>query len=176
MKRAGPRKGRPSEADLRRREGEGEGPWYADGLRFTCTRCGTCCKGPDPGHVFLDDAEAERMAEVLGLSLEEFARRYLRRVEGDRVSLIERANHDCVFWADEGGCQVYEARPSQCREFPFWPENLTSPTAWDVPAAYCPGMNRGRLYSQAEVERIAEGKRATRSGPKRPAKRLPSTA
>ena len=32
-------------------------PWYRDGLRFECTRCGHCCTGA-PGYVWVDAAPA----------------------------------------------------------------------------------------------------------------------
>src|SRR5207248_8895996 len=32
------------------------GPWYQDGLAFTCTRCGKCCTG-EPGFVWVTDDE-----------------------------------------------------------------------------------------------------------------------
>jgi Fe-S-cluster containining protein len=68
---------------------------------------------------------------------------------GDQLSLRERANYDCVFWKD--GCSVYEARPLQCRTYPFWPSLLESRRAWD--AMGCPGMGKGELHSREEIER-----------------------
>ena len=65
--------------------------------------------------------EIEAIAGFLGISIAEFGRRYLRRVGGS-LSLTEKPNHDCIFWDD--GCTVYPVRPTQCRTFPFWPENL----------------------------------------------------
>ena len=40
-------------------------PWYRDGLRFTCTRCGNCCTGA-PGYVWVD-ADAMKAFHVDGL-------------------------------------------------------------------------------------------------------------
>ncbi|HLU48080.1 MAG TPA: YkgJ family cysteine cluster protein [Planctomycetota bacterium] len=126
-------------------------PWYAEGLRFRCTQCGRCCTG-SPGYVWMGEQEIERLARFLSLTVEEFGKRYLRRV-GRRLSLIEKANDDCIFW--ENGCTVYPARPDQCRTFPFWPENLESREDWDGVAEECPGVNRGKLYSVEEIERIS---------------------
>ncbi len=146
---------------------QGSAPWYQGGLRFTCTSCGDCCRGPMEGHVFMELEDVEAMAAHLELSLEAFGRKYLRRVEGERLALIEHANRDCIFWDDAVGCRVYAARPLQCRQFPFWPELLASQEAWNEEAESCPGMNDGRTYTRAEAERIAAGKRGTRRGKRR---------
>ena len=130
-----------------------DAPWYRDGLEFTCTRCGHCCTGA-PGFVWVDAEEIERLAEHEGLSVEEFGRRHLRRV-GRRYSLIERPNGDCVFWDRESGCTVYEARPVQCRTWPFWEENLETPEEWDRVRASCPGAGRGRWFSVEQIEAAA---------------------
>lgn len=135
-------------------------PWYKDGLRFACTQCGRCCSGPNPGHVWVDQGEIQALADATSLSFDDFARRYVRQIgrrKKPRYSLIEKANNDCIFWSDEGGCAVYEARPRQCREFPFWPELLESPEDWEHEGQRCPGMNRGRLYSSEEIQAVLQG-------------------
>src|SRR5207249_9822970 len=71
-------------------------PWYADGLRFRCTRCGNCCTGP-PGVVWVNAEEIEAIAELRGETPQEVKGLYTRQV-GTRRSLRERANGDCVFW------------------------------------------------------------------------------
>ena len=126
--------------------------WYADGLRFNCTQCGNCCTGP-PGYVYFTEEEGRMMAEYLGTDLKTFRRRYARRM-GRHWSLGERKTkfgHDCVFLdrsiPGRATCSLYGARPTQCRTWPFWPENLTSPEAWshvkrNTP---CPGMDQGPL-------------------------------
>lgn len=98
--------------------------------------------------------EVASIAAHLEISVEEFGSRYLRKV-GSRYSLIELPNGDCVFYS--GGCTVYGARPTQCRTFPFWPENLQSRRAWEEAAAECPGMNRGRLYPLEAIKTLRKG-------------------
>lgn len=153
-------------------------PWYADGLKFTCTRCGDCCRGPDPGYVEVDEAMIARLAEHRGLSPEAFSRRYVRFISHlGLYSLTEKRGGDCIFWSDDSGCEVYEARPTQCRTFPFWPETIDSREAWDEHVADCPGMTRGaagagRLYARAEIERLASGQGETGQSRARRGKRL----
>lgn len=132
-------------------------PWYREGLRFGCTRCGRCCT--IPGHVWVDDEEVTRLAERLGLARDEFHRRFLRRV-GSRLSLTEKGRHECIFWSADAGCSVYEDRPRQCRTFPFWPENVVTPESWEAVVEDCPGAGEGRLYDQREIVALGAGRGA----------------
>jgi uncharacterized protein len=130
-----------------------DAPWYRDGLSFECTRCGACCTGA-PGYVWVGPEEIARLAEHLGLSADDFGRKYLRRV-GRRYSLIERPGGDCVFWSRTEGCTVYPARPVQCQTWPFWPENIESPEDWQRTTRACPGSGHGRWFSLEEIEAAA---------------------
>jgi Fe-S-cluster containining protein len=134
-------------------------PWYADGLRFECTRCGRCCTGK--GYVWVSEERIREIAEFLGISVERFTRRHVRRVES-RLSLVEKEHADCVFWERDRGCTIYPVRPVQCRTFPFWPEHLESPDAWRDLADEVPGVGRGRRHGESEIRRRL--RRSRRSG------------
>lgn len=129
-------------------------PWYGDGLRFECTRCGHCCTG-FPGTVTVSDEEIAALAVRVELTDEEFRRRYTRVMFDGTISLREKPNYDCVFWARERGCLVYEDRPTQCRTWPFWRSNVATRADWDDRSRHCPGMNHGRLYTIDEIEERA---------------------
>ncbi len=129
-------------------------PWYQEGLRFACTRCGNCCTGTS-GTVGVSDAEIGGLARELQIPDLEFRRRYTRRLRGSRVSLMERSNGDCVFWSPDAGCTVYRKRPRQCRSWPFWRGVVRSRERWDEEARGCPGMGRGALHSHEEIEALA---------------------
>jgi Fe-S-cluster containining protein len=125
-------------------------PWYHDGLKFKCTRCGNCCTGA-PGFVWVNAEEVTKIARYLGESEEKVARKYVRRI-GVRHSLKEHANGDCVFYSREGrGCSIYPARPRQCRTWPFWNSNLAGPEAWQETCRDCPGAGRGDFFSLEEI-------------------------
>jgi len=133
--------------------GMSQRPWYRDGLRFTCTRCGNCCTGA-PGNVYLDEDEVGALADRLGLDEDAFRRRYTHRVRkrGRRqLSLVEKGDYDCVFFDHQRGCTVYQDRPRQCRTWPFWRSNLQNRASWDWASENCPGMDNGELHDQSEI-------------------------
>lgn len=132
--------------------------WYTCGLHFECTGCGNCCAGPEEGYIWISKPEIEFLAEHLGTSVEAVRQRYLKRY-GLRCSIIEDGKtNDCIFLTGlkngGRGCAVYPVRPNQCRTWPFWDSNLSSPDAWNWAAMRCPGINRGRLYALEEIEAI----------------------
>ena len=132
------------------------GPWYQDGLRFSCTRCGNCCSGT-PGSVLVNDAEIEELAAHLDLADPEFREIYTRPLRKGDVSLREKRNGECIFYRSAAsedaprGCGVYLHRPQQCRTWPFWRGVVHSPERWAEEARGCPGMNRGTLRTAAEI-------------------------
>jgi Fe-S-cluster containining protein len=125
-------------------------PWYNDGLKFECSQCGDCCTGA-PGYVWVTGEEIAALAQELKIEVEEFERRFVRKV-GIRKSLIEFGNGDCVFFdGDSRKCTVYGARPKQCRTWPFWDSNIRTPAAWQHTCQVCPGSGRGKLYTVEEI-------------------------
>lgn len=135
-------------------------PFYSKGLRFECTGCSHCCRH-EPGYVFLSEKDLTRLCAGTGLDRFGFIQRYCRTVNLNgfsRISLVEKENYDCIFWQD-GGCSVYESRPVQCRTYPFWDPFLSDEKEWESLARECPGANRGRLYSQKEIEALLDARR-----------------
>ncbi|MEM8494740.1 MAG: YkgJ family cysteine cluster protein, partial [Planctomycetota bacterium] len=105
-----------------------------------------------------------RLAEHLGLSRDVTIRKHCRLING-KLSLKERKvgfrKYDCIFLTGEPdgprGCGIYEARPLQCRTWPFWPENLDDAATWDgIHDKTCPGMNSGKRYTKTQIERIRD--------------------
>jgi len=89
---------------------------------------------------------------ALKLDVEAFEEQFVRRV-GARKSLKEFPSGDCVFFdGQKRKCTVYEARPRQCRTWPFWDSNLKTAEDWQHTCSVCPGSGQGRLYTLAEIE------------------------
>lgn len=118
-------------------------PWYRDGLNFRCDgpRCTDCCSGKwGPGLVRLDQGDLQALADHLQCDLATFVSLNTRRVP-EGIALRERHNHDCIFHEPDFGCRVYEARPKQCRGYPFWPRVLRSKESWEEEGLRCPGID-----------------------------------
>ena len=103
------------------------------------------------------------MAARLNLPIDVFYARYTR--DAGHTPLLREVDtefgKDCILLSrDAKGkalCTVYEARPTQCKTWPFWPENLESRDAWleakrDAP---CAGMESGELHTEAYVTQAA---------------------
>jgi len=136
-------------------------PWYAAGLGFACTSCGRCCSGAQ-SYVWVSAGEAAALAGHFGLALDDFGRRYLRRV-GMRLALLDGVGGDCVFLRGKL-CAVYEQRPAQCRSFPWWPSVLASPESWQRTALECEGIGDHAPLVAVEVIDAARADKSDNGG------------
>ncbi len=126
-------------------------PWYKEGLRFECTQCGICCSG-EPGYVWVDQPEIDAMAGAMQLTVDEFEKQFIRKVGSDK-SLKEYPDGDCILLdPQQRTCMVYQARPIQCRTWPFWDSTIETEKDWKETCEACPGAGKGKLYSFEEIE------------------------
>jgi len=131
-------------------------PWYAEGLRFACQPdCGRCCSNHDDyAYVYLSDEDAEALAAHLRLDQATFRARWTEVDDGD---LVLRMDQDACPFLEGARCTVYEARPTQCRTFPFWKENLSRRRSWEKLKAFCPGVGEGPVHTLLQIrERVAD--------------------
>ena len=136
-------------------------PWYVNGLHFDCQQCGRCCSGPSQGYIWVTKPEIKLIADFLNLTTDQLRSQYLKRL-ALRTTIVEHpVTKDCIFLRQIQGrkkCAIYPVRPSQCRAWPFWSDNLKSPTAWNRAAQKCTGINRGKLYTFEQIEKIRKTK------------------
>ena len=125
-------------------------PFWDKGIRFECQGSGRCCVSRGGyGYVYLTLEDRRRFAQYFGISTLSFTRRYCAKTDGHFH--LKKLEGPCEF-LDGKRCGVYEARPTQCRTWPFWPELMNART-WDREVkAFCPGVGKGRLYTRAEIE------------------------
>lgn len=88
-----------------------------------CSTCqGRCCTG-ESGYIYVTKAEIENISKLLNLEVIDFVYSYLFK-KGYKYSIKENKfgdSHECIFYDRQtNGCNIYEARPLQCRTFPFW--------------------------------------------------------
>lgn len=121
--------------------------FFESGLQFECTRCGSCCTG-EPGIVYADRQEAEKIATFLGIPLEVLVERMLDPFK-DGFTIREAEQGRCIFY--ENGCVIYPVRPVQCMTFPFWFQNMRSQAAWEEVCLRCPGIGRGRTFPKEDI-------------------------
>lgn len=105
------------------------------------------------------------MATKVGVSVKQFYNQYTKKLADGSFQLKEvykkKHGFDCVFldrktMKGKAICSLYEARPKQCRTWPFWPENLASPEDWEEAGEECPGINTGKLRGLEEIEKAME--------------------
>lgn len=126
--------------------------FFDKGIRFECQKCGACCTG-EPGTIYVARDEVSQIAHFLNISENAHLQEYLYPFR-DSYSVREAKDGDCLFFKD--GCTIYPVRPSQCRDFPFWLDNLRSENNWRKVSAECPGIGKGRLFQKDEILSILE--------------------
>lgn len=137
--------------------------WIKRGLRFECQAdCGKCCSNAREGSVFLESLDIERLAAHLAIRERELVTDYALVHDDGDIELGKALGGGCVF-LEGARCSVYEARPLQCRVYPFFLlEGYTpieSPYTWRFEKTFCPGIGKGRLYRRSEILAISRGKR-----------------
>ncbi len=134
-------------------------PWWHDGVNFACQGSGKCCVSRGAyGFVYLTLEDRQRLARAFGIPTRQFTRQYCARTDG--LFHIRDTGPDCRF-LQARRCSVYADRPTQCRTWPFWPENMSA-KAWSSIAGFCPGVGHGRTVPLEQIERLlCEQRRST---------------
>ena len=130
-------------------------PWYQAGLRFECQQCAKCCVNHgEYTHVYVSLSEERRLARQLKIGLKAFRDGFTEKLKsGHRVLLS--TDEACIF-LDGKSCGVYDARPTQCATWPFWPESMNERVWHDEVAPFCPGVGRGRLHTREEIDELVD--------------------
>ncbi|MFN7904826.1 MAG: YkgJ family cysteine cluster protein [Pseudobdellovibrionaceae bacterium] len=126
--------------------------FFKDGLKFQCQSSGNCCTSRgEYGFVFLTKDDRQRMANQLKISPSAFTRKYCEKTKGLWHLKEEKGKPDCMFLSQKK-CSIYEARPTQCRTWPFWPEVMNAKTWSKEVASFCPGVGKGKLHSAKDIQ------------------------
>ncbi len=126
--------------------------WWREGVRFQCQGSGKCCTSHGEfGFVYLTKEDRKRFAEHFKMRSGEFTKKYCEK-DGEVWRLKDNdKNPDCLFLKNKQ-CSVYQARPSQCRTWPFWPEVMNAKSWASEIVSFCPGVGKGELVSGEEIE------------------------
>jgi uncharacterized protein len=83
-----------------------------------CLQCANCCKNYSPR---FKTPDIKRISKHIGLKEGAFISRYLQiDTDGDYVL----QSKPCPFLGADNFCSIYEARPSDCRRFPYTDEDV----------------------------------------------------
>ncbi len=108
-----------------------------------CATCqGRCCTG-ESGYIYVNKKEIENIAKLLQLDVKEFVQKYLfKKMYKYSIKEIQyNDSFECIFYDRESnGCKIYDARPTQCKTFPFWDYYKTRV---DELKLECPGIISG---------------------------------
>lgn len=123
------------------------------GLRFECTECGDCCRRRGTyAFVYVNDEEADRLAGALDLSRRSFLRRHTFVDELGWRQIRFGSDHCPFLDSDTNRCTVYEARPTQCRTFPFWRDFVDRGKWTPEVRSLCEGIGEGKVWEAEHVE------------------------
>ncbi len=127
--------------------------WWKQGVRFECQGSGQCCTSHgEYGYVFLSKDDRIKMAEHFEMKLSAFTKKYCEKLNGAFHLKEDPKNPDCMFLKNKR-CQIYKARPSQCRTWPFWPEVMPAKTWKKEVLNFCPGIGKGPLVPVNKIEK-----------------------
>lgn len=106
---------------------------------FQCQQSGNCCRCPGIVHVTQKDIES--MATIKNIPVFDFMNNYVIRQNGWSVVASTTFRTSC-FLNEKNQCDVYQARPEQCRTYPHWPELWESEERVVKETALCPGLKK----------------------------------
>ena len=88
-----------------------------------CETCqGRCCTG-ESGYIYVTKSEIEKISQLLDMDVKLFVDTYLfkKMYKYSIKEVVYENSYECIFYdRDSNGCKIYDARPVQCKTFPFW--------------------------------------------------------
>ena len=126
---------------------------YTKGIRFECQGSSNCCVSRGTyGFVYLSKKDIKRLSIFTNLEIKDFIKLYCDKTAGYIHFKEKMKNGNCQFLLKKR-CSVYKARPSQCRTWPFWNENMKTKKWNNEIAKFCPGIGKGRIISNSEIKK-----------------------
>ena len=127
---------------------------YEKGIQFKCQGSANCCVSRGSyGFVFLSKKDLLRLAKYFKTSSKKFIIKYCQTSDGYTHLKEIRKNGECIFLKNKK-CTIYKARPTQCRTWPFWPENMNNKTWNDEVINFCPGIGKGKIINKNKINKL----------------------
>ena len=123
-----------------------------NGIRFECQGSGNCCVSRGSyGYVYLSKKDIKNLSTGLNITQKNFIKNYCQETDGYiHLKELKKNKGNCIFLIDKK-CSVYKSRPTQCRTWPFWPENMNTKDWNGDIAKNCPGIGKGKLISKTDI-------------------------
>ena len=126
---------------------------YENGLRFECQGSSNCCVSRGSyGFVYLSNKDIKKLSNFLKIDDKKFLKLYCENTNGFTHLKEISKNGNCQFLLNKK-CSVYKGRPTQCRTWPFWSENMNAKKWNKEISKFCPGIGKGKLVSKKIINK-----------------------
>ena len=128
--------------------------FYENGIQFQCQGSANCCVSRGSyGYVYLSKKDLTRLSKFFNKSVKKFKNLYCHNSEGYFHLKEIYKNGNCIFLKNKK-CTVYTSRPSQCRTWPFWKDNMNV-KVWNQDISInCPGIGKGKVIKRKEIDKF----------------------
>lgn len=127
---------------------------YKEGIKFECQGSSNCCISRGTyGYVYLSKKDIFKLSKFMNLKFKNFVNLYCDKTDGFIHFKEKNKDGKCQF-LDKKKCSIYKARPTQCRTWPFWGENMNTKKWNKEISKFCPGIDKGKLFTQKNINRI----------------------
>ena len=111
-----------------------------------------CVSRGEYGFVYLSNRDIKRLSLFTKLKKDDFINLYCDKTDEFTHLKEKLKNGNCIFLKNKK-CTIYKARPTQCRTWPFWNENLNAKKWNNEIAKFCPGIGKGEIISKKEIKK-----------------------
>ena len=124
---------------------------FNQNIKFKCQGSSNCCISRGSyGYVYLSSKDVSRFSTYHKITNSEFIKKFCEYTDGYLHLKEKNLDGKCIF-LNKKKCTVYSARPTQCRTWPFWKENLNYKKWNDEITKFCPGIGKGNIVSQKKI-------------------------
>ena len=123
-------------------------------IRFKCQGSGNCCVSRGSfGFVYLSNKDLKKLSIFFNMDEKNFKKKYCSTSNGFlHLKELKINKGNCLFLLNNK-CTVYKSRPTQCRTWPFWNENMNAKTWNEDISINCPGIGKGKKISSKLIKK-----------------------
>ena len=118
-------------------------PWYkGQVILFDCHGCAKCCKRK--GMIYFSQEDIRNASQYLEMTVDDFEKMYILRTKDVAYIYVSGNARPCPFLNKANKCRIHDAKPQQCRSYPFWPNIMESKQKLNTERIHCKGIGNGR--------------------------------